>query len=68
MNDFDCGICKKRLAVFEDTVASFYIDDCETRVALDYSGSVDVSYFGKTVFLTREEAEAALKKMEETVI
>lgn len=61
-NDFDCNINKKKFAVFEDEVVSLNINDCEMRVELGYSGPVDVLDFGKTVFLTREEAEAALKK------
>lgn len=64
-DDFDCNINKKKFAVFEDEVASFYIDDNEMSIALGYSGSVSTLDFGKTVFLTREEAEAALEKREE---
>lgn len=60
-DDFDCNINKKKFAVFEDEVVSLCINDCEMRVELGYSGYVDVSDFGKTVFLTREAAEAALE-------
>lgn len=63
-DDFDCNINKKKFAVFEDEVVSLCINDCEMRVELGYSGYVDVSDFGKTVFLTREAAEAALKERE----
>lgn len=62
-DDFDCNINKKKFAVFEDEVVSLCINDCEMRVELGYSGYVDVSDFGKTVFLTREAAEAALDAM-----
>lgn len=61
-DDFDCNINKKKFAVFEDEVVSLCINDCEMRVELGYSGYVDVSDFGKTVFLTREAAEAALEE------
>ena len=37
--------------------------DCE--VTHGYSGSADFEDFGKTVFLTREEAEAALRREQE---
>lgn len=63
-DDFDCNINKKKFAVFEDEVVSLCINDCEMRVELGYSGYVDVSDFGKTVFLTREAAEAALNDLE----
>ncbi len=64
--DFDCGKNEKKLAIFEDEVVSFYIDENGTSIALGYSGSVSALDFGKTVFLTREEAGAALKKREVT--
>ena len=61
--DFDCDNLKTKQAVFEDTVNGFFIGDYDTWVYLEYSGNVNLSDFGKTVFLTREEAEEALGKM-----
>lgn len=58
----------------EFTVKDFHLDcfeDGETILFCDYesndktlSGQIDVMEFGKSVFLTREEAEAKLKEME----
>lgn len=58
--DFDCDNLKTKQAVFEDTVKGFFVEEYETYVFLEYSGNVRLSDFGKTVFLTREEAEKAL--------
>lgn len=59
----------------EFTVKDFHLDcfeNGETILFCDYesndstlSGQIDVMEFGKSVFLTREEAEAKLKEMEE---
>ncbi len=58
----------------EFTVKDFHLDcfeDGETILFCDYesndstlSGQIDVMEFGKSVFLTKEEAEAKLKEME----
>lgn len=58
----------------EFTVKDFHLDcfkDGETTLFCDYessdrtlSGQIDVIEFGKTVFLTKSEAEAKLKEME----
>lgn len=58
----------------EFTVKDFHLDcfeNGETILFCDYesndstlSGQIDVMEFGKSVFLTREEAEAKLKEME----
>ena len=58
------------------TVKDFHLDcfeDGETILFCDYesndstlSGQIDVMEFGKSVFLTRKEAEAKLKEMEES--
>ena len=62
--DFDCDTLKKKQAVFEDEVKGFMLGDCEwdNVVFLKYSGNVYFHEFGKTVFLTREEAERALER------
>lgn len=58
---FDCDKHKNILAIYEDVVTGIVINDMESYVRLDYSGCVDFDDFGKTVFLTREAAEEALK-------
>lgn len=60
----------------EFTVKDFHLDcfeDGETILFCDYesndstlSGQIDVMEFGKSVFLTRDEAEAKLKEMEDS--
>lgn len=64
-----------RKDIDEFTVKDFHLDcfeNGETILFCDYesndstlSGQIDVMEFGKSVFLTREEAEAKLKEMEE---
>ena len=61
-DSFDCDANKNKPNIFEDTVESVNIDDYEQYLRLDYSGAVSLEDFGKTVFLTREEAEAALRR------
>ena len=58
---FDCARHETTPQVFEDVVVSVTINDVEEYLTLQYSGCVSFSEFGKTVFLNREEAEAALK-------
>ena len=63
-----------RKDIDEFTVKDFHLDcfeNGETILFCDYesndstlSGQIDVMEFGKSVFLTREEAEAKLKEME----
>lgn len=60
--DFDCDENKNQLNIFEDTVESVNIYDCEEYIDLNYSGSVGFDDIGKIVFLTRAEAEAALRR------
>lgn len=60
--DFDCDKNGNKLNIFEDAVEGINIDDYENYIRLNYSGAVDFEDFGKTVFLTREEAEAALRR------
>lgn len=60
--DFDCDKQKSNLAIFEDEVKGFLVDEYgEMLILLDYTGNEYTSELGKTVFLTREEAEAMLK-------
>lgn len=59
---FDCEKHKNTLAIFEDVVTGFLSDDMQDTLFLEYSGNVAFDDFGKTVFLTREEAEAALRR------
>ena len=44
------------------SVDSIRIEDMEDYIAFNYSGGADFEDIGKTVFLTREEAEAALRR------
>ena len=60
-----CDSNKINPNIFVDTVESVNIDDYEQYLRLDYSGAVSLEDFGKTVFLTREEAEAALEGMKD---
>ena len=64
-DSFDCDANKNKPNIFEDTVESVNIDDYEQYLRLDYSGAVSLEDFGKTVFLTGEEAEAALEGMKD---
>ena len=59
---FDCEKHKNTLAIFEDVVTGILSDDMQDTLFLEYSGNVAFDDFGKTVFLTREEAEAALRR------
>lgn len=58
---FDCEKHKNTPAIFEDVVTGIYIDYVQDGVTFDYSGSADFEDFGKTVFMSREAAEAAMK-------
>lgn len=59
-----CECFENKLAVFEDCIECITVYEDNTVVFLINCGSVSFEDFGKTVFLTREEAEAALKEME----
>ena len=59
---FDCEKHKNTLAIFEDVVTGIFVDDMYSVLNLEYSGSADFEDFGKTDFLTREEARAALRR------
>jgi hypothetical protein len=56
----DCDKVKNKIAIFEDWVVGISIGEDETWVNFDKTPGVYASDFGKTVFLTRAEAEAAL--------
>lgn len=62
---FDCEKHKNTLTIFEDVVAGVFIEDMQDVITFGYSGSADFEGFGKTVFLTRTEAEAALRREQE---
>ena len=62
---FDCEKHKNTLAIFEDVVAGVFIEDMQDVITFGYSGSADFEDFGKTVFLTRGEADAALRREQE---
>lgn len=62
---FDCEKHKNTIAIFEDVVAGVFIEDMQDVITFRYSGSADFEDFGKTVFLTRADAEAALRREQE---
>ena len=59
---FDCDKHKRETAIFEDVVEEIHINELEEFICLGYSGTVYFGGIGKTVFLTRAEAEAALRR------
>lgn len=59
-----CDLCKDTMAIFEDVVTGIYICEEYNSVQLENTPSIYFPDFGKTVFLTREQAERALKNME----
>ena len=61
----DCDECKNIEAVFEDTIDYINITEYETIIGLHNTNlCVTIDEIGKTVFLTKEEAEQKLKEME----
>ena len=61
----DCDECKNIEAVFEDTINYINITEYETIIGLHNTNlCVTVDEIGKTVFLTKAEAERKLKEME----
>ena len=61
----DCEECKNIENVFEDTVDYINIAECEILIGLKNTNlCVTVDEIGKTVFLTKAEAEQKLKEME----
>lgn len=58
-----CECFENTKAIFEDYVESIMIYADENVVFLGNCGSVGFSDFGKTVFHTKEEAEAKLKEI-----
>jgi hypothetical protein len=63
----DCAACRKKLAVFEDTVKGFGVYEGYTMLYTErvhYCASIEDN-FNKTVFLTKPDAEQALKDMQE---
>ena len=61
----DCEECKNIENVFEDTVDYINITECEILIGLKNTNlCVTVNEFGKSVFLTKEEAKKKLKEME----
>lgn len=61
----DCDECKNTEAVFEDTIDCINITEYEILIVLKNTNlCVTVDEIGKTVFLTKEEAEQKLKEME----
>lgn len=59
---FDCDENKNTRNIFEDTVEGINIDEDEQYIRLTYSGAVYFEEIGKSVFMSRAEAEAALRR------
>lgn len=60
----DCDECKNIEAVFEDTIDFINITEYETIIGLHNTNlCVTIDEIGKTVFLTKSEAEAKLKEL-----
>ena len=57
-----CDDCKEKLAVFNDYVNEIHIR--ENEIFIFAENTCQYCSFGKTMFLTREEAEKALKERE----
>ena len=59
----DCDDSNKR--IFETTCAGFYLADGKSDIFFEHlNAEFYISDFGKTAFLTRAEAEAALRKLD----
>ena len=68
-DDFDeceggCECFENKLGVFEDFVEGIAVYEDGTYVFLEKHGSFSCEDFGRIIFLTMEEAEAALAEME----
>ena len=53
---------KYTVVIEEDTVKRFLINRIETLAIISFNHALSCDDFGKTVFLTREEAEKALEE------
>ncbi len=60
----DCEKVKDKIQIFEDCAEAINISEYGIWFFLKYTPNVDLSDFGKTAFLSREEAEKALKDSE----
>lgn len=61
----DCSGVESKLNVFEDVVVHICIEEDKTWYVCENSNGWELKDFGRTVFLTREEAEQTLKSMME---
>ena len=59
-DEIDCETARQKLAIFEDTVTYIFINETECSIGFEYTGGANINDFGKTVFLTRKKAKAAL--------
>ena len=60
-----CECFENKFAIFEDCIESIMICENDKMIFLENCESFSFSDFGKTIFLTKEEAEEALAKMKE---
>lgn len=61
--DGGCECFENKLAIFEDYIESLMIYADEKVMFLGNCGSASFSDFGRTIFLTKEEAEQKLEEM-----
>lgn len=57
----DCKMVRDKYAIFKDTVKEIYIYEEDMLILFENCYGRYIKNFGKTIFLTREEAEKALK-------
>jgi hypothetical protein len=58
----DCKMVRDKYAIFKDTVKEIYIYEEDMLILFENCYGRYIKNFGKTVFLTREEAEKALEE------
>lgn len=58
---------KNTIVIEEDMVRGFNIDCIETTAIISYNHEISCDNFGKTIFLTRKEAEEALMKQKTAI-
>ena len=59
----DCSFAEDKLGIFEDVVCHICIEEDKMWYVCENSNGYETSDFGKTIFLTREEAEQHLNDL-----
>lgn len=57
----DCSFAENEIGIFEDVVCHICIEEDKMWYVCENSNGYEINDFGKTIFLSREEAEQALK-------